>query len=58
MNIVIAEKGKFIETLQVYAGSAVAVLPHGDWSDIVTSDDPFAELLQCPSVHPPTYPLE
>jgi len=58
MKIVVAAKGQYLETLRQYAGTAVAVLPHGiDWSPVLTSDDPFAALLQCPLERFPTDPL-
>lgn len=59
MKIIVAEKGKFIETVRQYAGTIIAVLPHGeDWDPVLTSDDPFEALLQCRSGHCPTDPLE
>lgn len=59
MQIIVAAKGEYLETLRLHAGTAVAVMPHGvDWTPVITSADPFAELLQCPSQHFPTDPLE
>ena len=59
MKIIIAAKGEFLATLKIHAGTSVAVLPHGtDWSPIVTSCDPFAELLQYPLEHFPIDLLE
>lgn len=58
MQIIVAENGKYLETLRLHAGTSVAVMPHGiDWTPVLTSDDPFAELLQCPLQHFPTDPL-
>jgi hypothetical protein len=59
MNIVVAGKGQYTETLSRYAGTATTVLPHGtDWTPVLTSADPFAELLQRPLAPRPTVPLE
>lgn len=55
MQIIVAEPGKFSETLKKHAGTTVAVFPHGhDWTTVIKSVDPFAELLQCPLAHCPT----
>lgn len=52
MEIIIAAKGKYLETLRLHAGTTTAVLPSGmDWTPVITSDDPFAALLQCPLQH-------
>ena len=59
MKIIVAPKGEFFETLRIHAGTTVAVLPYGlDWTPVVTSDDPFAELLQCRAQRLPIDPLE
>lgn len=59
MKIIVAAKGQYLETLGKYAGTSVAVLPYGvEWKQVVTSDDPFAELLQCPIERFPIDPLE
>jgi len=59
MKIIVASKGQYLETLSQYAGTSVAVFPHGiDWSPILTSADPVAELLQCPLQHCQADPLE
>jgi hypothetical protein len=56
MKIIIAPEGKYIETLRQYAGKAVAVMPHG--TPVITSADPFEELVQHPLGHRPTDLLE
>ena len=49
MKIVVAEPGKFVETVRLHANSPVAVLPYGaDWSPVIESDDPFDALLTAP----------
>lgn len=57
MKVVVAEEGKFMETLGVYAGTDVAVLPYGfDWSHLTESADPFAVIPQTPSERFPIDP--
>ena len=52
MQIVVAEPGKFMETLRIHAGTAVAVLPgEFDWSDVIASDDPLNAIIN-PAVSP------
>jgi len=59
MNIIVAGKGQYTETLSRYAGTATTVLPFGtDWTPVITSADPFAELLQRPLGPTPTVLLE
>lgn len=59
MQIIVAAKGQYLEELREHAGTSVTVLPHGiDWTPVVTSDDPFAALLQCPLQRCPIDPLE
>lgn len=51
MKVLIAEVGKYMETLKKYAGTDVAVLPgEFNWSNVVESVDPFAAILQCSSL--------
>lgn len=50
MKIVVADTGKYIETLRKFAGSSVVVLPPGyDWTFVTSSDDAFEALLQRPA---------
>lgn len=48
MKVIVAELGKFLETLALHAGSDVAVLPgEFDWTHVTDNADPFGALLQC-----------
>lgn len=59
MKIVVAEAGKFIETLRQYAGTDVAVLQgEFNWVDVCESADPFAAILQSPLQRSPIDHLE
>ncbi len=58
MKIIVATRGRFLETLKQYAGTDTAVFPYGtDWTPVIKSADPFAALLQCPLERPPIDPL-
>jgi hypothetical protein len=47
LKCVVASPGQYIETLRLYAGKCVAVLPHGlDWSPVLDSDDTLGALIK------------
>ena len=59
MKIIVAEHGKFLETVKRHAHEAIAVVPYGaDWEPIIQSADAFEALLTLPIRRLPTQPQE
>lgn len=49
LKCIVASPGQYMETLRQYAGTCVAVLPHGlDWLPVIDSDDPLGALVAMP----------
>lgn len=49
LKCVVASPGQYMETLRQYAGSSVAVLPHGmDWLPVIDSDDTLGAIITMP----------
>lgn len=51
MKIVVAEPGKYLETMRIHAGSDVAVMPDGyDWTAVTESDNPLEAIFNLPII--------
>ena len=59
VKIIVAEHGKFLETVKRHAHEAIAVFPYGaDWEPIIQSVDAFEALLTLPIRRLPTHSHE
>ena len=59
MKIMVAERGKFLQTMRTHASAAITVFPHGaNWAPIIESGRAFEALLTHPIERLPTQPLE
>jgi len=49
LKFIVADPGKYLETLRQYAGGTIVVLPNGiDWTPVIESDDPLNAIISLP----------